>query len=64
MLNLGWSDGVSFVPVDFRMVASNKDENLLECSHIKEDNRTIATKLRAIAYEKRKRMLIEMVKCS
>lgn len=46
MLNLGWSDGQTFMPVDFRLLSSGKDENLLEGSRIKEDRRTLATKRR------------------
>ena len=49
LLNMGWSDGVTFIPVDFRLVASGNDRNLLEGSHIKEDNRTVATKRRKAA---------------
>lgn len=49
MLNLGWSDGQTFIPIDFRLLASGKDENLLEGSLIKEDKRTITTKRRTEA---------------
>ena len=62
MLNLGWSDGVSFVPVDFRMVASNNDDNLLEGSHVKEDNRTIATKRRKQARTPKPELVLKMLK--
>jgi hypothetical protein len=62
MLNMGWSDGVSFVPVDFRMVASNNDDNLLEGSHIKEDNRTIATKRRKQARTPKPELVLQMLK--
>jgi hypothetical protein len=61
MLNMGWSDGVSFVPVDFRMVASNNDDNLLEGSHIKEDNRTIATKRRKQARTPKPELVLQML---
>ena len=61
MLNLGWSDGVSFVPVDFRMVASNNDDNLLEGSHVKEDNRTIATKRRKRARTPKPELVLQML---
>jgi hypothetical protein len=62
MLNMGWSDGVSFIPVDFRMVASNNDDCLLEGSHIKEDNRTIATRRRKQARTPKPELVIEMLK--
>jgi hypothetical protein len=61
MLNMGWSDGVSFVPVDFRMVASNNDDCLLEGSHIKEDNRTIATWRRRQARTPKPELVLQML---
>ena len=61
MLNMGWSDGVTFVPVDFRMVASNNDDNLLEGSHIQEDNRTIATRRRKQARTPKPELVLQML---
>jgi hypothetical protein len=61
MLNMGWSDGVSFVPVDFRMVASSNNDNLLEGSHIKEDNRTIATRRRKQARTAKPELVLQML---
>jgi len=49
MLNLGWSDGQTFMPVDFRLLASGNDENLLHGSQVKEDKRTLATRRRTEA---------------
>lgn len=62
MLNLGWSDGVTFVPVDFRMVASNNDDCLLEGSHIKDDDRTIATWRRKQARTPKPELVLQMLK--
>jgi len=61
MLNLGWSDGQTFIPVDFRLVASGNDKNLLEGSHVKEDNRTIATKRRKDARRDKPSLVIDML---
>jgi hypothetical protein len=41
MLTLGWSDGQTFMPAGFRMLASGKNENILEGSHVKDDKRTL-----------------------
>jgi hypothetical protein len=62
MLNLGWSDGQTFVPVGFRMLASGNDKNLLEGSHIKEDNRTIATRRRKDARTEKPALALQMLK--
>ena len=61
MLNLGWSDGQTFMPVDFRLLASGKDENLLEGSHVKEDKRTIATKRRTQARSEKPALALQML---
>ena len=61
MLNMVWSDGVTTVPVDFRMVASNNDDCLIEGSHIKEDNRTTATRRRKQARTPKPKLVLEML---
>jgi hypothetical protein len=61
-LSMGWSDGVSFVPADFRVVASGNDKNLLEGSHVKEDNRTRATKRRTDARTDKPALVLKMLK--
>ena len=61
MLNIGWSDGQSFVPVDFRLLASGNDKNLLHGSHIKEDKRTIATKRRNEARTEKPVLALQML---
>ena len=60
-LTLGWSDGVTFIPADFRVVASGKDENLLEGSHVKEDKRTRATKRRQDARTDKPALVLNML---
>ncbi|MDR0295026.1 MAG: transposase, partial [Prevotellaceae bacterium] len=62
MLNLGWSDGQTFMPVDFRLIASGNDKNLLEGSHIEEDKRTIATKRRLEARMEKPALALQMLK--
>jgi hypothetical protein len=62
MLNLGWSDGQTFIPVDFRLLASGNDKNLLEGSHVKEDKRTIATKRRTDARRDKPSLVLDMLK--
>jgi len=62
MLNVGWSDGQSFVPVDFRLLASGKDENLLEVSHVKQDKRTLATRRRTQARMEKPALALQMLK--
>ena len=62
MLNLGWSDGQTYMPVDFRLLASGNDENLLEGSHVKEDKRTIATKRRIQARSEKPALALQMLK--
>jgi len=61
LLNMGWSDGVTFVPVDFQLVASGNDRNLLEESHIKEDHRTIATRRRKAARTEKPELVLQML---
>lgn len=61
LLNLGWTDGVSFMPVDFRLLASGNDKNLLEGSHIKEDRRTLATKRRRDARTDKPTLALSML---
>ena len=61
LLTMGWSDGVTFIPVDFRMVASGNDSNLLEGSHVKEDNRTLATRRRKTARMEKPALVLDML---
>jgi hypothetical protein len=62
LLNLAWTDGVTLMPVDFRLLASGNDDNLLEGSHVKEDGRTLATKRRRDARTDKPTLALEMLK--
>jgi hypothetical protein len=61
LLTLGWSDGQSFVPVDFRLVGASDDKNLLQGSFMKEDKRTLATKRRIDARKQKPALVLEML---
>jgi hypothetical protein len=62
LLTLGWSDGQTFIPVSYRLLGSGNDKNLLEGSHIKTDNRTLATKRRIDARKEKPVLVLEMLK--
>jgi len=64
MLNLGWSDGQTFMPVDFRLLASGNDKNLLHGPTVKEDRRTIATKRRAEARKEKPALALKMLEAA
>ena len=61
MLNLGWTDGETFIPVKSQMVASGNDENLLEGSHVKQDRRTLATRRRDDARKDKNTLVLQML---
>ena len=61
MLNMVWSDGVTTIPVDFRIVASNNDDCLIEGSHVKEDKRTVATRRRKQARTPKPKLVLDML---
>lgn len=62
LLTLGWSDGQTFIPVSYRLLASGNDKCLLEGSHVKEDRRTLATKRRTDARKEKPTLVLEMLK--
>jgi len=64
LLTLGWTDGQTFIPVNFQLVASGNAKNLLEGSHVPEDNRTQATKRRAAARREKPALALEMLKAA
>jgi len=51
----------SFIPADFRVVASGDDEKLLEGPHVKEDKRTRATKRRNQARTDKPALVLNML---
>jgi len=61
MLTLGWSDGQTFIPLDFRLVASGNDKSLLCPSQVTEDNRTMATKRRTVARKDKPTLVLDML---
>lgn len=62
MLTLGWSDGFSFVPVDFDMLSSAKDEHRLTEIDTRIDKRTHGYKRRQDALRQRPECVYKMVK--
>jgi hypothetical protein len=61
LLSMGWSDGQTFLPVSFRLLASGNDKNLLCGPSVKEDNRTIATRRRADARTEKPSLVLKML---
>ena len=41
LLTVGWSDGNSFVPVDYSLLSAGKDSNLIQLSKVKEQKEKI-----------------------
>lgn len=60
LLTLGWSDGATFIPVDFSLVATVN--NLINDIKDTIDKRTIAYKRRAEAKQKKTDTTVEMIK--
>jgi hypothetical protein len=58
---MGWSDGQTFLPLDFRLLANSDDKKLIEGSHVKEDNRTLATKRRKDARRDKPSLVLDML---
>ncbi len=63
LLTLGWSDGNTFVPINFSLLASSKDENILgtmkEC-----DKRSLAGRRRKMARSKANDVMIDLLKAA
>lgn len=62
LLTLGWSDGNTFIPLTFNLLASAKNRNLLAPVNEKIDKRTNAGKRRALTRLKATDALIELIK--
>jgi hypothetical protein len=62
LLTLGWTDGRTFIPVDYRIVASGNQKNLLEGSHVSRDKRTLARRRRDAAQREKPALALEMLK--
>jgi len=61
MLTLGWSDGISFLPVSCAMLASSKEKNQLVPLRTDLDRRTNGAKRRREGIRKATDVLVEMV---
>jgi hypothetical protein len=61
LLTMGWIDGQTFVPVDYRVVSASDDKNLLYISDFVEDNRTIATRRRKDARRSKPELMLDML---
>jgi len=61
MLTLGWSDGISFLPVSFSLWASSKEKNGLVPLRTDLDRRTNGAKRRREGIRKATDVLVEMV---
>jgi len=61
MLTLGWSDGYSFVPVDFSMMSSANEENRIEDISVEIDKRSCGFKRRTEAKEKKSDVAIQLI---
>jgi len=62
LLNAGWSDGQTYLPLDYRLLANAEGKELLEGSHIKEDNRTLATRRRKEARTEKPKLVLDMLR--
>lgn len=61
MLTLGWSDGISFLPVSCALLASSKEKNRLVPLRMDLDRRTNGAKRRREGIRKATDVLVEMV---
>ena len=61
MLTLGWSDGISFLPVSFALLASSNEKHRIVPSRTDLDGRTNGAKRRREGIRKATDVLVEMV---
>ena len=62
LLTMGWTDGATFIPVDYRVLSASEDKNLLYGSDVAEDKRTLATKRRKDARSGKPALVLEMLR--
>lgn len=62
LLALGWTDGYSFVPVDFAMLSSGKEANRYQETSDKIDKRTNGFKRRKEAISKKSEVVVQLVR--
>ena len=61
LLTLGWTDGCTFLPINYSLLASNDDEKVLgPCNKI--DRRTIAGKRRLMGRQKATSVMVDLLK--
>lgn len=60
MMTLGWTDGCSFIPINFSLLASSKEENILGVVK-KYDRRSLAGKRRIMAQSKGTDVMIRLI---
>ena len=63
LLTLGWSDGNSFLPINFSLLSSHKESNQLGVMDMG-DGRTIAGKRRAMAVRKATDVMLELLEAA
>lgn len=61
-LTIGWSDGNTFLPVNFALMSTRKKQNLVGASARVVDQRTIAGQRRAQAQRKMNEVVIELIR--
>ena len=61
-LTIGWSDGNTFLPVNFALMSTRKKQNLVGASAQVVDQRTIASQRRAQAQRKMNEVVIELIR--
>lgn len=62
MLTLGWSDGYSFIPVDFSMMSSANEKNRIQDISTEIDKRSCGFKRRTEAKEKKSDVAIQLIR--
>ena len=62
LLTMGWTDGQTFIPVDYRVLSASDDKNLIYGSNIIYDDRTLATKRRKDARAGKPTLVLDMLR--
>jgi hypothetical protein len=61
MLTLGWTDGSSFIPLNFRLLSSQNEENILCAPAVAKDKRTMEHKRRVKATSNTTDMVLDLL---
>jgi len=60
LLTPGWTDGCTFLPINFSMLASSKEHNVLgSCNHF--NRRSLCGKRRIMARQKATHVMLELI---